>query len=190
MRGWMRPLILSALILGAAPFTAGSALAQGTGNPNAGSQNGGKPAAGKEAPKEAPKETAKETPKTAAGSAIAQASFVVQPFPLQDDGTYKEFMGAAAADLNRRCTKQENYGWEFKKDDDARRDQILESTLGSFRKAGWKLGEVKVRSIRDPGTTAYTAEKAKQRLLAVWTPMENAAILLLCETEAAPATKK
>ena len=54
MRGWMRPLILSALILGAAPFTAGSALAQGTGNPNAGSQNGGKPAAGKEAPKECP----------------------------------------------------------------------------------------------------------------------------------------
>ncbi|WP_454020285.1 hypothetical protein [Azospirillum sp. Marseille-Q6669] len=178
MRGWMRPLILSALILGAAPFTAGNALAQGTGNPNAGSQNGGKPAAGKEAPK------------TAAGSAIAQAPFAVRPFPLQDDGTYKEFLGAAAADLNRRCTKQENYGWEFKKDDDARRDQILESTLGGFRKAGWKLGEVKVRSIRDAGTTAYTAEKAKQRLLAVWTPMEDAAILLLCETEAAPATKK
>ncbi|CAO3449781.1 hypothetical protein [Azospirillum argentinense] len=177
MRGWMRPLILSALILGAAPFTAGSALAQ-----NAGSQNGGKPAADKEAPKEAPK--------TAAGSAIAQAPFADQPFPLQDDGTYKEFMGAAAADLNRRCTKQENYGWVFKKDDDARRDQILESTLGGFRKAGWKLGEVRVRSIRDPGTTAYTAEKAKQRLLAVWTPMENAAILLLCETEAAQATKK
>ncbi|WP_137103791.1 hypothetical protein [Azospirillum argentinense] len=182
MRGWMRPLILSALILGAAPFTAGNALAQ-----NAGSQNGGKPAAGKEA---AGKEAPKEASKTAAGSAIAQAPFAEQPFPLQDDGTYKEFLGAAAADLNRRCTKQENYGWVFKKDDDARRDQILESTLGGFRKAGWKLGEVRVHSIRDPGTTAYTAEKAKQRLLAVWTPMENAAILLLCETEAAQATKK
>ncbi len=182
MRGWMRPLILSALILGAAPFTAGSAFAQSPGGQDAGSQNGGKPAAGKEAPKEAPK--------TAAGSAIAQAPFAVQPFPLQDDGTYKEFLGAAAADLNRRCVKQENYGWEFKKDDAARRDQILESTLGGFRKAGWKMGEVKVRTIRDPGTTAYTAEKAKQRLLAVWTPMEDAAILLLCETEAAPATKK
>ncbi|KAA1055542.1 hypothetical protein [Azospirillum argentinense] len=182
MRGWMRPLILSALILGAAPFTAGSALAQ-----NAGSQNGGKPAAGKEA---AEKEAPKEGPKTAARSAIAQAPFAEQPFPLQDDGTYKEFMGAAAADLNRRCTKQENYGWEFKKDDDARREQILESTLGGFRKAGWKMGEVKVRTIRDPGTTAYMAEKAKQRLLAVWTPMEDAAILLLCETEAVPAGKK
>ncbi|QCN95555.1 hypothetical protein D3093_09980 [Azospirillum argentinense] len=178
----MRPLILSALILGAAPFTAGSALAQ-----NAGSQNGGKPAAGKEA---AEKEAPKEGPKTAARSAIAQAPFAEQPFPLQDDGTYKEFMGAAAADLNRRCTKQENYGWEFKKDDDARRDQILQSTLGSFRKAGWKLGEVKVRSIRDPGTTVYSAERANQRLLAVWTPMDDAAILLLCETEAAQAPKK
>ncbi|WP_149165416.1 hypothetical protein [Azospirillum brasilense] len=173
MRGWMRPLILSALILGAAPFTAGSALAQNTGN-----QNGGKPAAGKEAPK------------TVAGSAIAQVPFAEHPFPLQDDGTYKEFMGAAAADINRRCTKLESYGWEFKKDDAARRDQILESTLGGFRKAGWKMGEVKVRTIRDPGTTAYTAEKAKQRLLAIWTPMEDAAILLLCETEAAQATKK
>ncbi|KAA0685165.1 hypothetical protein DS837_14465 [Azospirillum brasilense] len=169
----MRPLILSALILGAAPFTAGSALAQNTGN-----QNGGKPAAGKEAPK------------TVAGSAIAQVPFAEHPFPLQDDGTYKEFMGAAAADINRRCTKLESYGWEFKKDDAARRDQILESTLGGFRKAGWKMGEVKVRTIRDPGTTAYTAEKAKQRLLAIWTPMEDAAILLLCETEAAQATKK
>ncbi|CAO3372115.1 hypothetical protein [Azospirillum argentinense] len=178
MRGWMRPLILSALMLGAAPFTAGSALAQNTGGQNGGTQNGGKPAAGKEAPK------------TVAGSAIAQAPFTEQPFQLQDDGTYKEFLGAAAADLNRRCTKQENYGWEFKKDDDARRDQILDSTLGGFRKAGWKLGEVKVRSIRDPGTTVYSAEKAKQRLLAVWTPMEDAAILLLCETEAAQATKK
>ncbi|GAA4253945.1 hypothetical protein GBZ26_02365 [Azospirillum formosense] len=178
MRGWMRPLILSALILGAAPFTAGSALAQSTGN-----QNGGKPAPSKEA-------AGKEVPKTVAGSALAQVPFAEQPFPLQDDGTYKEFMGAAAADINRRCTKLESYGWEFKKDDDARRDQILESTLGGFRKAGWKMGEVKVRTIRDPGTTAYTAEKAKQRLLAVWTPMEDAAILLLCETEAAQATKK
>ncbi|MBB3263034.1 hypothetical protein FHW79_000621 [Azospirillum sp. OGB3] len=183
MRGWMRPLILSALILGAAPFTAGSALAQNTGNQNTGNQNSGKPAAGKEAPP-------KEAPKTVAGSAIAQAPFAEQPFPLQDDGTYKEFMGAAAADINRRCTKLESYGWEFKKGDDARRDQILESTLGGFRKAGWKMGEVKVRTIRDPGTTAYTAEKAKQRLLAVWTPMEDAAVLLLCETEAAQATKK
>lgn len=173
MRGWMRPLILSALILGAAPFVAGSAHAQG-----AGTQNSGKPASGKEAPK------------TVAGSAIAQAPFADQPFPLQDDGTYKEFMGAAAADINRRCTKLESYGWEFKKGDDARRDQILDSTLGGFRKAGWKIGEVKVRSIRDPGTTAYTADKAKQRLLAVWAPMEDAAILLLCETEAAQATKK
>lgn len=173
MRGWMRPLILSALILGAAPFVAGSAHAQG-----AGAQNSGKPASGKEAPK------------TVAGSAIAQAPFPDQPFPLQDDGTYKEFMGAAAADINRRCTKLESYGWEFKKGDDARRDQILDSTLGGFRKAGWKMGEVKVRSIRDPGTTAYTADKAKQRLLAVWAPMEDAAILLLCETEAAQATKK
>ncbi|KAA0682846.1 hypothetical protein DS843_05390 [Roseomonas genomospecies 6] len=166
----MRPLILSALILGAAPFVGGGAFAQN---------------AGKAAP--AP---AKEAPKTAAGSAIAQAPFAEQPFPLQDDGTYKEFMTATAADINRRCTKLESYGWEFKKGDDARRDQILDSTLGGFRKAGWKMGEVKVKSIRDPGTTVYTAEKAKHRLLAVWTPMEDAAILLLCETEAAQATKK
>ncbi|MDQ2102934.1 hypothetical protein [Azospirillum isscasi] len=172
MRGWMRPLILSALILGAAPFVAGGALAQSPAG-----QNTGKPAG-------------KEGPKTVVGSAIAQAPFADQPFPLQDDGTYKEFMGAAAADINRRCTKLESYGWEFKKGDDARRDQILDSTLGGFRKAGWKMGEVKVRTIRDPGTTAYTAEKAKQRLLAIWTPMEDAAILLLCETEAAQATKK
>lgn len=178
MRGWMRPLILSALMLGAAPFVAGGTYAQGTG-----AQNSGKPAPGKEA-------AGKEAPKKVAGSAIAQVSFSDQPFPLQDDGTYKEFMGAAAADINRRCTKLESYGWEFKKGDDARRDQILDSTLGGFRKAGWKMGEVKVRSIRDPGTTSYTAEKAKKRLLAVWTPMEDAAILLLCETEAAQATKK
>ncbi len=172
MRGWMRPLILSALILGAAPFVAGGALAQ-----NSGGQNTGKPAG-------------KEAPKTVSGSAIAQAPFADQPFPLLDDGTFKEFMTAAAADIDRRCTKLESYGWEFKKGDDARRDQILESTLGGFRKAGWKIGEVNVRSIRDPGTTVYTAEKAKQRFLAVWTPMEDAAILLLCETEAAQAPKK
>ncbi|MBK4718922.1 hypothetical protein JJL56_08580 [Azospirillum sp. YIM DDC1] len=178
MRGWMRPLILSALILGAAPFTAGNALAQ-----NAGNQNGGKPATGKE-------NAGKEAQKTVAGSAIAQAPFAEQPFPLQDDGTYKEFMGMAAADISRRCTKLESYGWEFKKGDDTRRDQILDSTLGGFRKAGWKLGEVKARSIRDPGTTIYTGEKAKRQLLAAWTPMEDAAILLLCETEAAQPPKK
>ena len=170
MRGWMRPLILTTLILAAAPLVGGGAFAQN---------------AGKTAP--AP---GKEAPRTAAGSAIAQAPFAEQPFPLQDDGTYKEFMGVAAADINRRCTKLESYGWEFKRGDDARRDQILDSTLDGFRKAGWKIGEVNVRSIRDPGTTVYTAEKAKQRFLAVWTPMEDAAILLLCETEAAQATKK
>lgn len=182
MRGWMRPLTLAALMLAAGPLTvgslsAGSAFAQDTGNPPA----------------------AKAPPKTMGVSPMAQVPFPEQPFPLRDDGSFKAFLDKIAADVGRRCGKQENYGWEFRKGDQEKMDRIFQSTMGAFERSGWLTGPVKARSIQDPETTAYLADKDKRRLLMVWVPMSDAAMMIMCETEGpsaqapagkAPAPKK
>ncbi|MBP2311585.1 hypothetical protein [Azospirillum soli] len=170
MRGWMRPLMTStmaSLTMAALMLVAGNAFAQDA--------------------EKAP--AAKAPPKTMSVSPMAQVPFPEQPFPLRDDGSYKAFLEKIAADVGRRCSKQENYGWEFRKGDQEKMDRIFQSTMASFEQNGWLTGPVKARSIQDPETTAYLADKDKRRLLMVWVPMSDAAMMIMCETEG-PATKK
>jgi len=158
----MRPGTLAALMLVAGSLSFGNAFAQDAGKPR---------------------------PKTMAVSPMAQVPFAEQPFPLRDDGSYKEFLSKVAADVGRRCVKQENYGWEFRKGDQEKMDRIFQSTVGAFEQSGWLMGPVKSRSIQDPETIAYLADKDKRRLLMVWVPMPDAAMMIMCETEG-PAAKK
>ncbi len=183
MRGWMRLMnrlpvnpsaaIVSALLLAAGPLTVDGALAQ-------------QPAPqGQGAPQAAPQ----GTPKTMAGSPLAQVPFEDQPFPLQDDGTYKEFLNKIAADVGRRCGKLETYGWEFRKGDQDRMDHIFQTTMDNFSRAGWVVGQAQSKSVPDPETTVYMAGKENRKLLMLWVPMADAAMLMLCETEAAGPKK-
>lgn len=179
MRGWMRwmnptAMVLSALVLASGTLTAGGASAQ----------NSGKPAAPQAAPP-APS----GAPKTMAGSPLTQVPFDEQPFPLMDDGTYKTFLAKVATDVGRRCGKQESYGWEFRKGDQQKMDHIYQSTMDNFGKAGWSVGQAKSKSVADPETAVYVADKDKRRILMIWVPMADAAMLLLCETEVAVPKK-
>ncbi|WP_448205188.1 hypothetical protein [Azospirillum sp. sgz302134] len=175
-------MILSALMLAAGPLTSGAAIAQDAGKPQATPQQ--------TAPQQAAPQQAPAPQRTAAGSPLAQVPFTEQPFPLRDgDGSYKEFLNKVAADVGRRCGKQENYGWEFRKGDQEKMDRIFQGTMDNFSQAGWAVGAAKSRSIPDPETAAYVADKDKRRLLLIWVPMSDAALLLMCETEA-PAPKK
>lgn len=185
MRGWMRPtkpwmtptaMILSALVLASGPLVAGDAVAQNAGKPaNPGAATGAAPGTG--------------VPKTMAGSPLTQVPFDDQPFPLMDDGTYKGFLAKVATDIGRRCGKQESYGWEFRKGDQEKMDHIFQSTMDNFTKSGWQVGQAKAKSVADPESAVYIADKDKRRVLLVWVPMADAAMLLLCETEVAVPKK-
>ncbi len=156
MPGWIRPLILTAALLAvAAP--AGGALAQTAPAPAA--------------------------PKTINGSPMAQVPFAEHPFPLSDDGTYREFLSKVAADVRRRCGRLESFGWEFPKGDQAKLDRIFESTMDSFKAAGWAAKAVEARSVQNPDMLVFLADKEKRQLLMVWLPMPDAAMLIMCETD-------
>lgn len=174
MRGWIRPVILSAAMIAAAPF--GSAMAAGP----APTTDTAPQVPGTAAPTSslAPKGSVK-------GSPLAQVAFPVQPFPLQDDGTYKEFLGNVANDVGRSCGGVESYGWEFPKSDQRAMDRIYNDTMDSFDKAGWKASRTKAKSIQDPETAAYLAKKGTRSLLVVWVPMRDSAMMMLCELSGA-----
>lgn len=196
MRGWMRLMnrlpvnpsaaLVSALLLAAGPLTVDGALAQNAGKPAA------SPSAQQPAPQgqgAAPQAAPQAAPKTMAGSPLAQVPFEDQPFPLQDDGTYKEFLNRIASDVGRRCGKLETYGWEFRKGDQDKMDHIFQSTMDNFSRAGWVVGQAQSKSVPDPETTVYMAGKENRKLLMLWVPMADAAMLMLCETEAAGPKK-
>ncbi|MCW2235518.1 hypothetical protein [Azospirillum canadense] len=189
MRGWMRwmnptAMVLSALVLASGTLAAGGASAQNSGKPAAPTAPQAAPQAGQATPP-----AASGTPKTMAGSPLTQVPFDEQPFPLMDDGTYKNFLAKVATDVGRRCGKQESYGWEFRKGDQQKMDHIFQSTMDNFGKTGWSVGQAKSKSVADPETAVYTADKDKRRILLVWVPMADAAMLLLCETEVAVPKK-
>lgn len=170
MRCWTRPLLLTAVLAAAISVSAG-------------------PVAAQDAPKTTPNTAPNTAPKTMAVSPMAQVPFAEQPFPLRDDGTFKSYLEKIAADVGRTCGKQESYGWEFRKGDQDKMDRIFQTTMGSFEKTGWLVGETKAKSVQDPLTTVYLADKDRRRLLLVWVPMQDAAMLIMCETKG-PVPKK
>ncbi|NYZ13111.1 hypothetical protein HL658_11145 [Azospirillum sp. RWY-5-1] len=159
----MRALMLALLVSAA---LAGPALAQGT------AQGTAKPA-----PK--PSET------KAARSPLAGVAFPIQPYPLEASEMYGEFIGKAAKDNGRRCQGLEVYGWEFKKGDQSRLSEIVDTTMNAVEKSGYKLTQVKAPSLESPNSVPIVGDKAKKRLMMVWAPVADAVMLLICDASAA-----
>ncbi len=179
MRSSFRPL-LAALLLTMA--TGGPALAEDAAKP------GAKPAA--PAAKSAPvAKTAPTPPRTMPGSPMAQIPFADQPFPLQDDGTYRGILDKIAAEVNRRCTRQEQYGWEIAKGDQERLDRIFGSTMAAFEQTGYLVGQFTAKTSPNPDFVTYLADKEKRRLLLIWVPMVDSAMLMMCDTDAPQPAK-
>ncbi len=165
MRSLFRPL-LSALL--ATLITAGPALAQ----------DPGKAPVSKTAPAKPGK------PKTMAGSPMAQTRFGEPAYPLQDDGTYRDFMAKILGEYGRRCVRQEQFGWELAKGDQERLGAIFQGSMAAFGQTGYLVGEIKPKAVVDPETVVFLADRDKHRLLLVWVPLESSLLLMLCDTEA------
>ncbi len=175
MRGW----IISALV--AAPLAFAAA-------PPAQAQQDQKWTQGQ--PPAAPKAQVR----VARGSPTAQIFFAQPPMILEDDGTYAGALQKASKELSRECGTVESYGWDFHgKDREVQQqmaDTVYRSTMDALEKAGYKLTEKKVRAIPDPETLVYTAERKENRMVLMWSPVQEATLLLICDAgKPAPAAK-
>lgn len=128
--------------------------------------------------------------KTMPGSPMAKARFGEPAYPLQDDGTYRDYMGRILGEYSRRCVRQEQFGWELAKGDQERLGRIFQGTMVAFGQTGYLLGEVKPKAVIDPETVVFLADRDKRRLLMVWVPLETSLLLMMCDTDAAAAAKK
>lgn len=128
--------------------------------------------------------------KTMAGSPMAKARFGEPAYPLQDDGTYRDYMGRIVGEYSRRCVRQEQFGWELAKGDQERLGHIFQGTMAAFGQTGYLLGEVKPKAVIDPETVVFLADRDKHRLLMVWVPLETSLLLMMCDTDAAAAAAK
>lgn len=162
MRGWMLPALLTLAI--AAPAQAQSQ--QGT------------PPAGK------------QQVRMAKGSPAAKVFFSEPALLLNDDGTYSGAMQRVGQEVQRECGAVEAYGWDFKGEPKERQQQradaVFQGTTQAFKNAGYTLSEKKVRAIPDPESVVYTAENKEKRLILLWSPVQDATLLLVCDAGAAP----
>lgn len=181
MRSLFRPLLTALTLSLAIPTIANPALAQDA------AKDAARPAAKPHAQKAAPAKPA--MPRTMPGSPMAQIPFADQPFPLQDDGTFRGILDKIAADANRRCTRQEQFGWEIAKGDQERLDRIFGGTMAAFEQNGYLLGQFTAKSAPNPDIVTYLADKDKRRLLLVWAPMTDSAMLMMCDTDSLGARK-
>ncbi len=172
MRSSFRPLPF-AVLLSLALTVAGPAAAQ----------DAGKPASPKATSGATPATPAKPAkPRTLPGSPMAQTLFAEPAYPLKDDGTYLDYMDRITAEFGRHCSRQEQFGWELAKGDQAHLDHIFQGTMAAFEKTGYLMGVVKPKAVTDPETVAYLADRDKRRLLLVWVPMDTSVLLMMCDT--------
>lgn len=117
------------------------------------------------------------------GSGLAHTRFPIKPSRLSDDGTFRGYLDTVSRDAGRKCGKrQENFVWEFRKGDQAAVDEIYQGTMSNVEQVGWKLKPVTLKSVNSQVTTAFIGDREKERLLIVWIPMEDATMMLVCET--------
>jgi hypothetical protein len=116
------------------------------------------------------------------GSPMTKVRFSEPAFPLTDDGTYRAFMDRILDEYGRRCVRQEQFGWEIAKDDQERLDYIFQETMANYGRLGYLLGEIHPKSVTDPETIAFLADRNKERYLLVWTPLESSVLFMMCDT--------
>lgn len=169
MRGWMytalvaAPLALTLALTGAPPAQAQQAQSQQAG---------------------------KQQVRVAKGSPLAKVFFSEPALVLDDDGTYAGAMQRVGKELSRDCGAVESYGWDFQgiahEQQQQRVTRIVDGTMAAFKTAGYTLNEQRVRAIPDTETMVYTADGKEKRLVLMWSPVQDATLLLICDAGKAP----
>lgn len=121
----------------------------------------------------------------AKGSPLAKIFFSEPALLLDDDGTYAGAMQKVGREVSRECGAVESFGWDFKGKDRQEQQQrataVYEGTMAALKKAGYTLAEKRVRAVPDPETLVYTADGKEKGLLLMWSPVQDATILLICD---------
>ena len=133
--------------------------------------------------------------RVAKGSPLAKVFFAEPALVLDDDGTYAGAMQRVGKELSRECGAVESYAWDFagtaREQAQQRASGIFDRTMEAFKRAGYTLEEKRTRAIPDPETMIYTADGKEKRLVLMWSPVQDATLLLVCDAgkPPAPATK-
>ncbi len=125
----------------------------------------------------------------AKGSPIAKILFAAPPLILEDDGTYADVIRRIGKEVSHECGAVESYGWDFKGQDHEQQQKqaeaVYNSTTQALEKAGYTLEEKKAASVVDPETLVFTAGRKENAMLLLWSPLQDATILLICDTTSA-----
>ena len=124
----------------------------------------------------------------AKSSPLAKITFSEPPYVLDDDGTFAGTMERIGKEVSRPCGAVENYAWEFRETDAGKQQQhamaVYEATMKALEQAGYKVAEKRVRAIPDPETLVFTADRKDTMITLLWSPVKDAAILLICDSSA------
>ena len=124
----------------------------------------------------------------ASTSPLAGIGFDDKPLYLPVQRNFQMAMLTAGSELGRSCGKMEAYGWRMSQSEQARVDQIFNSTVDRLRGLGYVVEMQNPNSISHD-ITMFTADSPKKHLLAMWSAGEIGLVMVLCETSAPPATK-
>lgn len=117
----------------------------------------------------------------AAASPLSGIGFDDKPLFLPVQKNFQMAMLTAGSELGRTCGKMEAYGWRMGPTEQARVDQIFNSTVDRFRGLGYQVEMQSPNSISHD-ITMFTADSAKKHFLSMWSAGEIGLVMVLCET--------
>ncbi len=119
----------------------------------------------------------------ASTSALTGVGFDDRPLLLPLQRNFQMAMLTASSELGRSCGKMEAYGWRMDQSEQARVNQIFNTTLDHLRGMGYKATPQTLPSI-SKDITLLTVDKSDKHFLFLWSAGHMGLVLSLCETTA------
>lgn len=124
----------------------------------------------------------------ASGSDMAGIGFDDKPLVLPVQRNFQMAMLTAGSELGRSCGKMEAYGWRMAQTEQARVDQIFNTTVDRLRGLGYVV-EMQTPNAVSKDITMFTADKPNRHLLSMWSAGEIGLVMVMCETSAPPTSR-
>lgn len=117
---------------------------------------------------------------TALSSPLAGVNFADPPVSLPVGQNFQTALTTVGQELNRTCGAMEAYGWRLQQSEQARVNQIFQTTVDALGAEGYRV-EAKTPAAISQDISVFTADRPDKHLVVMWSAGELGLVMLLCD---------
>jgi len=130
-----------------------------------------------------------ETLPLADSTPLAHINFDDKPAALPVTDSFQSALASVAGDLGKHCGATEAYGWRLQQSEQSRVNTIFGNAVEKLQAQGYEMTpQTPASASRE--ITVFTAKKAQQELLVMWSAGDLGLVLLMCESQPKLATQE